>query len=64
MAKSVSKDEMMFRKTSSPPMGVSSFDDVELNSSSSGAVVGSEFGIFLSLSVKFKIKIVLNRLFQ
>ena len=47
MAKSVSKDEMMFRTTSSPSMGVSSFDDVELNSSSSGAVVGSEFGIFL-----------------
>ncbi|XP_015779436.1 PREDICTED: LOW QUALITY PROTEIN: DEP domain-containing protein 5-like [Acropora digitifera] len=39
MAKSVSKDEMMFRTTSSPSMGVSSFDDVELNSSSSGAVV-------------------------
>ena len=47
MAKSVSKDEMMFQKTSSPLRGVSSLDDVELNASSSGAVVVSEFGIFL-----------------
>ena len=39
MAKSASRDELVFHRVSSPPRGVSSFEDLEISSSSSSFMV-------------------------
>lgn len=48
MAKSASKDELVYRRASSPPRGVS-FEDLDINSSSLSMLVVSGFGELGSL---------------
>ena len=47
LAKSMSRDDIMLRRKSSPPRGVCSFEDFETNSSSLNASQVSEFEEFL-----------------
>ena len=54
MAKSVSRDEPMFHRVSSPPRGVSSYEDMEISASFSTLMV-SYFGYLKPLLAFFAI---------